>query len=317
MNTIKKIPSVDLRSFISGDSDQKKGFVNDIGRAYEEIGFVALKGHFLSDALVEELYKEIRLFFSLSDEQKANYEIEGIGGQRGYTSFGKEHAKGRTEGDLKEFWHFGQKISDTSKYKGIYPENVIVKELPRFNIVGEEAYKLLEKTGIYVLRALSLHIGLDEYYFDDYVKEGNSILRPIYYPPIIKEPNEAIRAAAHTDINLITLLMGAQGKGLQVQNHEGEWIDAMAQPDELMINVGDMLSRLTNNKLKSTVHQVVNPPQNEWSTARYSIPFFMHPISDMKMNCLDQCIDESNPKLFGDITAGEFLNERLREIGMV
>jgi isopenicillin N synthase-like dioxygenase len=176
---------------------------------------------------------------------------------------------------------------------------------------------MLEKTGIYVLRALALHIGIDEFYFDNYVQQGNSILRPIHYPPITDEPKDgAVRAAAHGDINLITLLMGAQGKGLQVQNHNGEWIDAMAQPDELMINVGDMLSRHTNNKLKSTIHQVINPPRELWGTSRYSIPFFMHPVSDMPLNCLPECIDATHPKAFEDITAGEYLEERLVELGL-
>lgn len=317
MNTTKTIPSVNLEDFISRDANRKQQFVNEIGRAYEEIGFVALKGHFLDNTLVNELYDEVQNFFALSDDVKLKYEIEGIGGQRGFTSFGKEHAKGRTQGDLKEFWHFGQQINASSKYKGVYPENVVVEELPRFNIVGAETYRLLEKTGIYVLRALALFIGLEEYYFDKYVIEGNSILRPIYYPPIFEEPKGAVRAAAHTDINLITLLMGAQGKGLQVQNHMGKWIDAIAEPDELMINVGDMLSRHTNNKLKSTIHQVVNPEKSLWGTARYSIPFFMHPVSDMKLNCLDSCIDEQHPKLFGDISAGDYLNERLKELGLI
>ena len=176
---------------------------------------------------------------------------------------------------------------------------------------------MLEKTAKYVLRALALYLDLEETYFDNYIHNGNSILRPIHYPPITQEPEDAVRAAAHGDINLITLLMGAQGKGLQVQNHKGEWIDAIAEPDELMINVGDMLSRHTNNKLKSTIHRVVNPPKESWGTSRYSIPFFMHPVSEMKLDVLDNCISESNPKQFEDITAGEFLNERLRELGLI
>jgi isopenicillin N synthase-like dioxygenase len=260
----------------------------------------------------------VRNFFNLPLENKAKYEIPGIGGQRGYVSFGKEHAKGRSAGDLKEFWHFGQYVSEDSKYAAEYPKNIEVSELPNFNTTGKEAYKMLEKTGVYVLRALALYIGLDEFYFDPYIKDGNSILRPIHYPPITDEPKDgAVRAAAHGDINLITLLMGAQGKGLQVQNNNGEWIDAMAQPDELMINVGDMLSRHTNNKLKSTIHQVVNPPRELWGASRYSIPFFMHPVSDMNLNCLSECIDEKNPKLFDDITAGDYLNERLVELGLI
>lgn len=315
---MQQIPSVDLRDFLSDDPARKQKFVNEIGKAYEEIGFVALKGHFLDEQLVENLYEEIRNFFSLPIEVKSKYEIPGIGGQRGYVSFGKEHAKGRSAGDLKEFWHFGQYVNDDSKYASEYPKNVTVNELEHFNSVGKEAYQMLEKTGIYVLRALAIHIGLDELYFDDFIKNGNSILRPIHYPPITDEPKDgAVRAAAHGDINLITLLMGAQGKGLQVQNHDGKWIDAMAQPDELMINVGDMLSRLTNNKLKSTIHQVVNPPRELWGTSRYSIPFFMHPVSAMPLNCLSQCIDVNNPKEFEDITAGDYLNERLVELGLI
>lgn len=313
----EKIPSVDLSDFLSEDPARKQKFVNEIGKAYEEIGFVALKGHFLSDQLVDKLYESIKKFFALPLEVKEKYIVEGIGGQRGYTSFGKEHAKGRTEGDLKEFWHFGQYLSDEDKANLNYPDNVLVDELPEFNEAGKEAYKQLEKTGVYVLRALALYLGLDEFYFDDKVKNGNSILRPIHYPPITQEPNNAVRAGAHGDINLITLLMGAQGRGLQVQNHNGEWIDAIAEDDELVINVGDMLSRHTNNKLKSTIHQVVNPPREEWGSSRYSIPFFMHPISEMDLSCLENCIDENNPKLYDDITAGEFLTQRLREIGLI
>lgn len=311
------VPSVNLEDFVSGDSKRKEKFIKEIGSAFENIGFVALRGHFLSEQLVADLYDEIKQFFKLSQDVKDAYEIPGIGGQRGYTSFGKEHAKGRKEGDLKEFWHFGQYVVDNPELEQEYPANVLVKELPKFNEVGKETYKMLEKTAKYVLRALALHLNLEETYFDDYIKNGNSILRPIHYPPITSEPKNAVRAAAHGDINLITLLMGAHGKGLQVKNHNDEWVDAIARPDELMINVGDMLSRLTNNKLKSTIHQVVNPPRELWGTSRYSVPFFMHPISEMSLNCLENCIDAEHPKLYEDITAGEFLHERLIELGLI
>lgn len=310
------IPSVNLQDFISEDPKRKQDFIKAIGKAYEEIGFVALKGHFLDDNLVDSLYKEVKAFFDLPDETKTKYEIPGIGGQRGYVSFGKESAKGKKEGDLKEFWHFGQYVENNPKLEEEYPENVIVEELPTFNEVGKQTYKMLEKTAKYVLRALALHLNLEETYFDNFIHNGNSILRPIHYPPILEEPKEAVRAAAHGDINLITLLMGAQGRGLQVQNNKGEWLDAIAQPDELMINVGDMLSRHSNNKLKSTIHRVINPPRELWGTSRYSIPFFMHPISEMKLDVLESCIDADNPKQFGDITAGEFLNQRLVELGL-
>ncbi len=312
---MNKIPSVDLSLFLSENEDKKSQFVNKIGRAYEEIGFVALKGHFLETELIDQLYTEIKQFFDLPLETKQQYEIEGLAGQRGYTSFGKESAKGKKEGDLKEFWHFGQYINGNNKFD--YPDNITVKELKHFNSVGKEVFQKLEKTAQYVLRALAIYIGLDEKYFDQYIKNGNSILRPIHYPPIENEPKEAVRAAAHGDINLITLLMGAQGKGLQVQNNAGQWIDAIAEEDELMINVGDMLSRHTNNKLKSTIHRVVNPPRELWGTSRYSIPFFMHPVADMKLNVLEKCIDESNPKRYEDITAGAFLTERLIELGLI
>ncbi|CAL2092490.1 Flavonol synthase [Tenacibaculum sp. 190524A05c] len=312
-----RIPSVDLRDFLSGDESRKQKFIKEIGHAYETIGFVALKGHFLDNELVDNLYEQIKRFFELPVETKQKYEIPGIGGQRGYVSFGKESAKGKKEGDLKEFWHFGQYVENNPALEEEYPNNVDVAELPEFNEVGKQTYKMLEKTAKFVLRSLALHLGLDETYFDQYIFNGNSILRPIHYPPIHEEPKGAVRAAAHGDINLITLLMGAHGKGLQVQNHEGEWIDAIAEPDELMINVGDMLSRHSNNKLKSTIHRVVNPPKELWGTSRYSIPFFMHPVSEMKLDVLENCIDDKNPKQFEDITAGDFLNERLRELGLI
>lgn len=316
MKNTTTIPTVDLRDFLADDYSLKYKFVNAIGSAFSEIGFVALKGHFLEEELMSELYEQVRAFFALPAEVKAKYEIEGIGGQRGFTSFGKEHAKDQPVADLKEFWHLGQQLSDDSRFKGIYPENVEVEEAPDFNRVGILAYKMLEKTGIYVLRALALYLKLDECYFDPYVEGGNSILRSIHYPALTEEPNQAVRAAEHTDINLITLLMGAQGKGLQVQNHQGDWIDAIAEPGELMINVGDMLSRHSNNKLISTNHRVVNPPRNTWGKPRFSVPFFVHPVSDMPLNCLDSCVDKNHPKLYDDITSGEFLEQRLREIGL-
>ena len=314
---MKNIPSVDLSDFLANDPSRKQKFIKEIGEAYEEIGFVALKGHFLSDELSANLYAEVKRFFNLPTKVKESYEIEGIGGQRGYTSFGKESAKGKKEGDLKEFWHFGQEVVGNDKLKAEYPENVLVKEVPNFNKIGMEAYKNLEKTAIYVLRALALYIGLDEFYFDNYVINGNSILRPIHYPPIQGEPKGAVRAAAHGDINLITLLMGASASGLEVQNKQGNWIPVTALPEQLVINVGDMLERLTNNKLRSTIHRVVNPPREEWGNSRYSIPFFTHPISEMSLNCLPECITDTHPKVYDDITAGEFLNERLRELGLI
>ena len=312
----KNIPSVDLADFTEGNKETKAAFVKELGQAYEEIGFVAVKNHGLSEALCAKLYAQVKGFFSLSKQEKEAYEIEGLAGQRGYVSFGKEHAKNKNEGDLKEFWHFGQTVEDNDPIKEEYPDNVQVNELPEFNAVGREVYQKLEETGREMLRAIALHLNLDENYFDAKIHNGNSILRPIHYPPITHEPKDAVRAAEHEDINLITLLMGASADGLQVLNKSGEWISVTALPDQIVVNVGDMLQRLTNNKLKSTTHRVVNPPREKWGTSRYSIPFFLHPRSEVSLNCLPSCISESNPKNFSDITAGEYLEQRIIELGL-
>lgn len=314
---MQKIPQADLSAFLSNDTSLQNEFVQKIGTSFEEIGFLALKGHFLDSDLQASLYDEINAFFALPLEIKSQYEIEGGGGQRGYTGFGKEHAEGRSVGDLKEFWHFGQDISNLPHLKTIYPENIHVQELTSFNSIGNIVFKRLEKTAQVVLQAIALYLNLDVSYFDQYILEGNSILRAIHYPPITETPQDAERAAAHGDINLITLLMGAQGSGLQVLNRQNEWIDAIAEPDELIINVGDMLSRLTNNRLPSTVHRVINPPREEWGKARYSLPFFMHPVPHMPLNCLAKTVDENHPKLYEDISAGDFLHQRLVALGLL
>tara|TARA_B100001093_G_scaffold106213_1_gene98538 strand:+ start:5277 stop:6227 length:951 start_codon:yes stop_codon:yes gene_type:complete len=314
---MKKIPSLNLQDFLSENQQKKSNFVKSIGSAFQDIGFCAVHGHFLDDDLVSRLYRQIKLFFDLPTEVKTTYEHSEYSGQRGYVSFGKESAKGSKHGDLKEYWHFGQFLSSSEINNYNYFPNITVKELPEFNLVGKEVYRSLEKTAKYVLRALAIYLQIDENYFDHYIKNGNSILRPIHYPPITEDPKQAVRAAAHGDINLITLLMGAHGKGLQVLDSQGNWIDAVAEKNELMINIGDMLSRHTNNVLKSTVHRVVNPNKELLKKSRYSIPFFMHPISDMKLNVIDSCVSDEYPKSYKDITAGEFLDERLVELGLL
>ncbi|MCF8425570.1 MAG: isopenicillin N synthase family oxygenase [Bacteroidia bacterium] len=310
------IPSIDLRDFLSGNPEKKDEFVQSLGKAYQEIGFVAVKGHLLNEGVSENLYDSCKSFFSLSDEEKKAYEVQGLAGQRGYTSFGKEHAKGRNEGDLKEFWHFGQTVIGDDPIKMEYPENVFIKEFPSFNENGLLAYKQLEETGKYMLRAIALFLHLDEFYFDDKIHHGNSILRPIHYPPITSEPKSAVRAAEHEDINLITLLMGASAEGLQVLNKQNEWVSITALPEQLVVNVGDMLQRLTNNVLKSTTHRVINPPKEKWGSSRFSIPFFLHPRSEMRLDCLTNCISDENPIQYEPISAGDYLIERLKEIGL-
>ena len=314
---MNKIPQVNLNDYLTGDPDSKKKFINDLGKGFSEIGFIALKGHLLNDTVKESLYDEVKNFFDLSNEVKSKYIISGLASQRGFTPFGKEHAKGRNVGDLKEFWHFGQYVKNEPELENKYPKNVMVDELEEFNSVGQKTYELLEETGRHVLGAIACYLNLDETYFDKHIFNGNSILRAIHYPPITQEPDKAERAAAHGDINLITLLMGAQGKGLQVLSNNGEWVDAIAEDDEIIVNIGDMLSRHTNNKLKSTIHRVVNPPKDLWNSSRYSIPFFLHPRLEMPLNCLETCVDKDNPKGFDDTTAGDFLYQRLVDLGLV
>ena len=317
-----EIPSLDLADFTAGTPAQKAAFVQKLGEAYQNIGFVAIKNHGLSQDLQDRLYGSIMDFFKLPDAVKSNYEKPEIGFQRGYTGKGKEHAKGRNTGDLKEFYHVGQELSripDSDPIKSEYPANIWPTELPEFQNDANEAFRTLESAGKAMLQAIALSLDLDENYFEDKVAYGNSILRQIHYFPIENPdevPADAVRAAEHGDINLITLLMGASADGLQVLRKDGKWIPITALPDQLVVNVGDMLERLTNKKLKSTIHRVVNPPREKMNTSRYSIPFFMHPRSEMDLTCLESCVDAAHPKQFEDSTAGEFLEERLRELGL-
>ena len=314
-----EIPVLDLNDFNASDNDRKNEFVRQLGAAYNDIGFVAVKNHGLSDELRDNLYAAVRKFFFLPDEVKAKYEIAGLFGQRGYTGKGKEHAKGRTTGDLKEFYHVGQEVAPDDGLAAEYPDNIWPEEVPEFKDYTLQAYQILENAGKTILQAIALYLGLEQHYFDAKVEKGNSILRPIHYFPIEhpeEVPADAVRAAEHGDINLITLLMGASAEGLQVLRRDNKWIPITALPDQVVVNVGDMLERLTNKKLKSTIHRVVNPAKDKMKTSRFSIPFFMHPRSDINLKCLDSCIDEKNPKQFQDMTAGEFLNERLAELGL-
>lgn len=314
-----EIPSLDLDDFYGGDAVLKQQFVAKLGEAYNNIGFVAVRNHFLTEGMQERLYPAIKKFFALQDHQKQKYEHLDLAGQRGYTGKGKEHAKGRNTGDLKEFYHVGQELTPAELLAEGYPANVWPEEVPELKDAAIDAYRALEKTGTVMLRAIALYLGLQEDYFDEKIKNGNSILRPIHYFPIENPesvPPDAVRAAEHGDINLITLLMGASAEGLQVLRRDGKWIPITALQDQLVVNVGDMLERLTNRKLKSTIHRVVNPARMQMSVPRYSIPFFMHPRSEMSLAALPGCVDKDNARYWEDISAGDFLDQRLREIGL-
>ena len=310
------IPVVDLNHFIKGTSEEKVQFAAALGQAFEEVGFVSVKNHGIADDLINNLYATVKSFFSLPDSEKRSYEIPGLAGQRGYTSFGKEHAKGSDAPDLKEFFQYGQIIEDGVVSPEAYPNNVMVASPEDFNSLFHQAYRAFEVSGAALLSAIAIHLDLGDKYFDEHIHLGNSILRAIHYPPILHEPKSAIRAEQHEDINLITLLVGASADGLEILSKEGEWLPVKAGPGEIVVNVGDMLQRLTNDRLKSTTHRVVNPPREMWHSSRFSIPFFLHPRSNMSLACLSSCVSADHPKLYEDYTAGYYLDERLIEIGL-
>jgi len=318
MNTVN-IPRLDLNTYIHGTEAERKEFSDNIGNAFNTTGFVTITNHGLSKQLMDKLYAEVKALFTLPEAIKLSYEKPELAGQRGYTGKSKETAKGFKTPDLKEFWQIGQTVGDDSPLKADYPDNLEVDELPEFNTTTQEVYKKLESAGLYLLRAIAVYLNLPENYFDDKVHDGNSILRTLHYFPITDPdslPDDAVRAGAHEDINLITLLIGASADGLELLTRENEWFPVKAHGEDLVVNVGDMLQRLTNNKLKSTTHRVVNPPRELMKNSRYSVPFFLHPKPDMNLACLESCIDADHPKYYTDITAGEYLDERLREIGL-
>jgi len=308
-----EIPSLDLADFTTGNPQQKAQFVQTLGQAFNQIGFVAIRNHGLTADLTNQLYQSAQSFFQAPDAIKQQYEHPELHGQRGYIGKGKETAKGFKVADLKEFYHIGQ-----PEPEGDMPANVLPAEFPEFSDATLTAYRTLENAGKQLLRAIALYLDLPETYFDDKVRNGDSILRALHYFPLDPDttPDGAVRAAAHGDINLITLLMGASADGLEVLRRDGKWIGITALPDQVVVNVGDMLDRLTNHKLKSTIHQVVNPPREKMNQSRYSIPFFMHPRADMDLSSLPSCVDAEHPKLYVDMTAGAFLDERLRELGL-
>jgi isopenicillin N synthase-like dioxygenase len=317
--TMVNIPRLDLDFYINGTNAQRKKFSDDIGKAFNETGFVTITNHGLNKQLIDKLYADIKALFALPDAVKSKYEIPELAGQRGYTGKGKETAKGFKVPDLKEFWQIGQTVTDDEALKKEYPANLVVEEVPSFNATTLEVYKKLELAGTYLLEAIAIYLGLPENYFDNKVHNGNSILRALHYFPITDPdslPDDAVRAGAHEDINLITLLIGASADGLELLTRDNEWLPVKAHGEDLVVNVGDMLQRLTNNKLKSTTHRVVNPPREQMKNSRYSVPFFLHPKSGMDLTCLVECIDQAHPKQYDDITAGEYLDERLREIGL-
>ncbi len=307
-----RIPTLDIRR---RDRDI---FVAELGEAYREWGFAGIRGHGIPQALIDGSYDAFVRFFALPTDAKMKYHVAGQGGARGYTPFGIETAKDSKYPDLKEFWHIGRELPHGSKYAGVMPPNLWPAEAPGFREHGYALYEALDALGSRVLSALALHIGLPEDWFADKTDRGNSILRPIHYPPIASPDVPNVRSGAHEDINLITLLVGASAEGLEVKSRNGAWVPFTAEADTIVVNIGDMLQRLTNHVYPSTTHRVVNPPGEAARKPRYSTPFFLHPNPDFPIATLPQCVDAENPDRYPDpVTANDYLMERLREIGLV
>ncbi|HET7843345.1 MAG TPA: 2-oxoglutarate and iron-dependent oxygenase domain-containing protein [Xanthomonadales bacterium] len=311
---MKSVPTLDIRRY----ETDRKGFVAELGAAYREFGFCGISGHGISPALIDGAYDAFKRFFALPEAVKKKYHVPGGGGARGYTPFKVETAKDAQYPDLKEFWHIGREIPRDSKYADVMPPNLWPDEVPGFHEYGYGLYDALDKLGTRVLRALALHIDLPEHYFDDKTNFGNSILRPIHYPPITDANIPNVRAGAHEDINFITLLVGASAAGLEVLTREGKWLPITTQGDTIVVNIGDMLQRLTNHVYPSTTHRVVNPPGEQARQPRYSVPFFLHPNPDFLIESLPSCITADNANRYPTpITSHEYLMERLREIKLI
>jgi isopenicillin N synthase-like dioxygenase len=309
-----RIPTLDIRRF---DTD-RDAFVAELGAAYREWGFCGVSHHGVTGEAIDGPYQAFKAFFALPDEVKRKYHVPGGGGARGYTPFGIETAKDSKYPDLKEFYHIGREIPDDSPYREVMAPNIWPEEVPEFRGQAYGLYTALDRLGGRILAALALHIGLAEDYFVGPTASGNSILRPIHYPPITAPDVPNVRAGAHEDINLITLLVGASSAGLEVKSHSGEWVPFTAEADTIVVNIGDMLQRLTNHVYPSTTHRVVNPPGEAARQPRYSTPFFLHPNPDFMIETLPSCITPDNPNRYPEpISSHGYLMERLREIKLV
>ncbi len=311
---MRQVPTLDIRRY---DTD-RAAFVAELGAAYRRFGFCCIRGHGIPRELIDSAYDAFVQFFALPTEVKLKYHVAGSGGARGYTPFKVETAKDSQYPDLKEFWHIGREIPRDSRFADVMPANLWPAEVPDFRRCGYALYEALDQLGTRVLRALALHIGQPESFFEDKTDLGNSILRPIHYPPIGDEagmPN--VRAGAHEDINFITLLVGASAEGLEVLS-DGQWLPITTEGDAIVVNIGDMLQRLSNHVFPSTTHRVVNPANANAHKPRYSVPFFLHPNPDVVLDPLDSCITPDNPRRYDtSITAHDYLMQRLREIKLI
>jgi len=311
--TDDRVASVSLQ-----DADRDPdAFADKLGRSFEEYGFAVIADHGVPAELIQRAEEKSRAFFALPEEVKRKYLIEGGGGQRGYTAFGIETAKGATAHDLKEFWHVGRDLAPGHPFRDHMPDNVWPAEVAGFRETFEELYAAFETAGLKILKAIARFLKIDEDYFVDTVRDGNSVMRLLHYPPIQGEPGSNVRAGAHEDINTITLLLGAEEAGLELLTKDGRWIPVAPKPGELVVNIGDMLQRLTNGVLRSTTHRVVNPPAERRGFSRFSMPFFLHFRSDFLIEALPSTVPAGEQPKWPPMTANDYLQERLREIKLV
>jgi isopenicillin N synthase-like dioxygenase len=316
------IPTLDIRRFADANESERNDAVAELGAAFREWGFAGIRGHGIPPALIDDAYDAFERFFTLPVDAKMRYHVAGGGGARGYTPFGIETAKDSKHPDLKEFWHIGRELAwgrvEDPPFSDAMPPNLWPSEIPGFRACGLALYEALDALGSRVLSALALHIGLPTDWFADKTNHGNSILRPIHYPPIASPDVPNLRSGAHEDINLITLLVGASAEGLEVKSREGAWVPFTADADTIVVNIGDMLQRLTNHVYPSTTHRVVNPKGDAARRPRYAVPFFLHPNPEFVIRTLPQCVSAANPDRYPvPIVAHEYLMERLREINLI
>lgn len=313
---MRKVPELSLLQFVHGDQNQRKDFVSKFFLGLKDYGFVILKDHLVEKAIIDKSYQLISTFFSLPEQSKLNFTSKDGAGQRGYTPFGREHAKNNPMPDLKEFYHVGREVQDSHPYAKYYPKNIWPQsEIPEFQEVLSTLYDQLDQTSIALMEALSLALDVPQKYFLDMINLGNSILRPLHYPPLAAHtPANAVRSAAHEDINLITILVGATTSGLELLDRDGTWLPVNNQEGQLVVDSGDMLSRITNEIIPATTHRVINPANIE-NCSRYSMPFFVHPNPDTVLECIPSCL--GNGAKYPPINSHEFLLQRLNEIGLL
>lgn len=313
-NTLRKVPELSLLSYVNGNPTEQAEFVDKLFSGIKDYGFIILTDHTVKQDVIDAGYDAVQDFFTLDEETKKSYICSNGGGQRGYTAFGHEHAKDNPHMDLKEFWHVGREVSDEHKFAKYYPKNIWPKEISGFQENLDNLYAELDKTSGYLLEALGKALDVPKEYFASMINDGNSILRAIHYPPVGEAPPVgSVRAAAHGDINLITILMGATSSGLQLQDKDGSWLDVNTKPGQLVVDSGDMMSRITNEIVPATIHRVINPEDSK--SARFSMPFFVHPHPEAILECIPSCIGDGAK--FPPISSHECLLERLKDIGLM